>query len=103
MFDADNAIKIHRETIMYASEIAEGRHLIHIYMKDLLITHNWAVTRRVIETDTDNTIKNYMVPFPGFDIDSLPYVVVSGMKTMKLVNMASGEIETLIPDPQISF
>ena len=44
-----------------------------------------------------------MVPFPGFDIDSLPYVVVSGMKTMKLVNMASGEIETLIPDPQISF
>ena len=62
--------------------------LAHVANKDLLIIEDYAVIRRVTEQDAGNITKEQLVPFADFA--SMPLVVMSGMKSINLLNVKTG-------------
>ena len=74
--------------------------LLHMDPTDLLIVHDWEVVSGIIqEPYPGNDQKYLMAALPGFDIETFPFVVVSGRKTINLVNVKEGRMQIFVHEP----
>ena len=73
--------------------------IVHVRSKDLMIIHNWEVIKLIEEKDTGNDRKEWLHPFPGFHVDTFPFVITSGWKAFSLINVKTGSMQVLIKTP----
>jgi len=62
----------------------------------LLIFHDWKVIHEISDSDAGNTYKDWQSPFPGFHVDSFPFVITSGLEFYGLLNLNSGVLQKMI-------
>ena len=63
---------------------------------DLLLVQDLKETRIITDPETKNYFKYWITPFPGFNLDTFPFLVTAGEKCFSLVNVREGRIEKLI-------
>ena len=81
-------------------EFAENKILLHMDPTDLLIVHDWEAVKGIIEEPhPGNDQKFFMTTLPGFDIDTFPFVVTSGRKSINLVNVKEGRMQIFVHEP----
>ena len=82
-------------------EVSEGKLILHVYDKDILIVTDYAFTRRVVDPDSGNINKFQLVPFPG-QLDK-QFIILSGLKTINVLNLESGQMSVLVKSPTYAF
>ena len=75
----------------------------HLYNTDLLIVYNFEVLHRVVESDLGNNDKFQILPLPGYDPETLPLVVMSGRKSLNILNMKTFAMQPLVQTPLYTF
>lgn len=73
--------------------------MIHLYPKDILLTKGWEPTQRVIEPDAGNTGKYHLFPIMDFDAVSFPIVLMSGQRTLNILNIEEASMQPLLKIP----
>ena len=61
--------------------------ILHVNPKDLLLTVDWQVVKRITEQSPGNGQKYWMCKMPGFDEKEFPFIVVSGRESFNLINV----------------
>ena len=84
-------------------EFANDRLIIHINPNDLLITKDWSVIHRIDDPDKGNTTKYQLALIPSFDETSLPFVLMSGVKSLNIVNVKKFNIQPLVLSPIYTY
>ena len=84
------------EAIQGFTEFAPNKMCFYGRQEHLFIVHDWKVVRRINDPDQKNINKYSLNPFPGFDLDSMPFLVSSGESTFNLINVNTGHMEVLI-------
>ena len=82
---------LHFEVVKSVLEFAPDKLLVHVYPRDLLVVHDWTVTRRILDAAPGNITKNWLCPLPTFHEEDFPFVVSSGYETCNLINVKTGE------------
>ena len=62
----------------------------------LLLVHNWEVVYALKDERSGNLTKQWAAPLPRFDIDTLPFLMVSGVECYSLVNVRTGKSFPLV-------
>ena len=65
---------------------------------DVIILRDWKVTTYIAEPVPGNKSKYYQALFPGFDLETCPYVVTSGGTTYNSINIKTGRMCVLVND-----
>ena len=84
---AEKSILCENEQVWSLIEVAKERLVIHLANKDILLTKGWEPTQRVIDPDAGNTEKYHLLPMMDFDAVNFPYVIMSGMSTLNILNV----------------
>ena len=74
-----------------------------MFNKDILVAEGMSITHRIEDTDTGNVAKYQFSTLPGFDEVNFPFIAVSGLKSLNLVNVRTGSIQVLISAPIITY
>ena len=84
--------------------------LIHVYNLDLLVSQDFQVIRRITDSDLGNIQKFQMLLFPDFNYESNPFVLVTGVNGLNVLNMKTGYMQRLMnlkiyvgPSQEIAF
>ena len=75
---------------------AHNQMLVHVEPTDLLIVSDWKVTQLIKDPDSGNIQKFMLMPLPGFDKDTFPFVVCSGGKSMNLINVKNYQMQVMV-------
>ena len=62
---------------------------------EIHLVNNWRVIKTIDDPDR-NSSKFSLTPFPGFDDEKFPFIVVSGLKYFSIVNVQTGHTDVLI-------
>ena len=57
---------------------------------DILIIQDFSKVIRIVDPASTNWIKECMLPLPGYDAESFPFVIVSGTISTNIVNTSTG-------------
>ena len=82
-----NSLLILNEYVISVLETSPNNLIVHLFNTDLLIAYNFKVLHRVVESDPGNTSKDQILPLPGYDPETLPFVVMSGRKSLNILNV----------------
>ena len=63
---------------------------------DLLIVTDLNSVKLITDPDKGNMYKYWIAPFPGFNLDTFPFLVSAGSKTFSLINVKERRLEKLI-------
>ena len=66
---------------------------------DLLLLDNWQVTGYITDSQKGNLYKTWIAPLPDFDLDTFPFLVVSGRESFNLVNLKVRQMQILVQAP----
>ena len=77
-------------------EFAVNRMIISVQLTDLLIAHDWQVVNSIRDGNLGNTQKCWMALLPGFDRETFPFIISSGLETFNLINVKKYTQEPLI-------
>ena len=64
--------------------------LVAIDPADMLLIHDWKVVRIIQDQNPGNKDKCWISPIPGFDEETLPFLVCSGSQSFNLINVKTG-------------
>ena len=62
----------------------------------ILICHDWKVIHTIGEAIPGNKEKFWISKMPFFDLETLPFVVISGKEAYSLINVETGKIYPLV-------
>ena len=62
----------------------------------MLILNKFSVTNRIVDQDVGNTQKTQLIPMRGFDYETFPFVVSSGMKSINLINVRENTMQSFV-------
>ena len=90
-----NSLTISKEQIIGTCQISPQHMLVHLFMKDLLLYENWEPVRRINEPDASN-IEKYILPMESFDYEEFPFVILTGVRSLNILNVKTGFMQPLI-------
>ena len=94
------AIIISKERPGTIIEVAVDRIMASLWNSpDLLIIQDFSKVTRIVDPATNNMYKDCMLPLPGYDAESFPFVIVSGAESTNIVNSKKAEMQVLIKSP----
>ena len=99
----DNSLIIRQDYVEAIYEYATDKMIVHLRPKDLLIINKMQVCKRIEEDDPSNVCKYQMTTLPNFNEDILPFIALSGGKSLNLLNLAKGTMQPLILAPIQGF
>ena len=94
--DPDCKLEIQEKMIDYAFEYAPDKMIVHTRPTDLLVVHNWKIVGLIRDDKPGNLHKLMILPLPGFDEETFPFMLCSGYESFDLVNIRDLTIEALI-------
>ena len=94
--ESQNSLFIKNEDVSSIFEYSPNKMILLVYPKDLLLTVDWQVVKRITEQSPGNTQKFWMCKMPGFDEKEFPFIVVSGLETFNLINVKTAYMQVLI-------
>ena len=62
---------------------------------DILVIKKWCVTNRIID-DQGNSLKYQLIPIRGYDPETLPFIISSGVKTINIISTKEFTIQPLV-------
>ena len=71
-------------------ELADGHMLVGVFNLALLVFESYEILHRINDADQSNSSKFFMTPFPDFDSEQFPFVLVAGSSQISLVNVRTG-------------
>ena len=77
-------------------EYAPNQMVAHVSPTDLLVIIDWEVTAYIHDQQTGNHYKTWFAPLPDFDVDTFPFLVVSGRESFNLINLKEKYMQKLI-------
>jgi hypothetical protein len=99
----ENSILCENEQVWSLVEVAKDRLVIHLANKDILLTKGWEPTQRVIEPDAGNTGKHHLFPIMDFDAVNFPIVLMSGQRTLNILNIEEASMQPLLKIPTYAW
>ena len=94
--DNKSSIILKNESVYSALEYGVNKLMISLHLTDLLIVHNWKAVVTIGDSNPSNFQKYWLAPLPGFDLESFPFVAVSGSETFNIINVSEYTQEQLI-------
>ena len=82
-------------TVKSVHEFAQNKLIIY-NDPSILICHDWEVIHTIDEVIPGNKDKFWISKMPFFDLQTLPFVVISGKEVFSLINVQTGKIFPLI-------
>ena len=79
-----------KEAVTSMLELADGRMLVSVFNLALLVFESYEILHRIDEADQSNIDKYFMTPFPHFDSEQFPFVLVAGKSQISMVNVRTG-------------
>ena len=67
-----------------------------VQFTDFIIVKNWNVIHEIADPNPLNTGKHSMLALPDFNVESLPFLVCSGARTINMINVKQGRMEEFI-------
>ena len=61
-----------------------------------MLIHDWKVVKIIDEILAGNGNKDWVKTLPNFDIDTYPFMLVTGKTTISLLNLKTGKLEPII-------
>ena len=68
-------------------EYAKNKLLVHIYDIDYMIIEHWNKVRIIEGISKSNVDKNWLQPLPGFNEETFPFLISSGLEHLNLINI----------------
>ena len=84
------------ELVVSLLEYARNKVIIHVSSRDLMILHDWNVIKQINDPSYSNTLKYWIKPLPGFDVQNFPFLICSGWMTFNIINIRDFMMEPLI-------
>ena len=73
-------------------ELADGHMLVGVFNLALLVFQSYEIVHRIDDAEQSNISKHCMIPFPEFDGEHSPFILVAGDSQISIVNIKSGII-----------
>ena len=71
-------------------ELADGHMLVSAFNLALLVFQSYEIVHRIDDAEQSNIEKYFMIPFPEFDCEHSPFILVAGESQISIVNIESG-------------
>ena len=87
------------QDVLSILEYVPNKLLVHVEPKDFLLIEDWCVVGMIEDSDRGNIEKNFLSLIYGFDLQTFPFVICSGLETWNLINIKEKTIQILIHTP----
>ena len=87
---------IDNEVVTSMLELANELMLIGVFNLAILVSQNYCIIKRIDDADQGNVTKLFMTPFPDYDSEHSPFVLVAGATSLNYINVKSGYMKPLI-------
>ena len=64
-----------------------------------MIVEDWKTTKIIKDSRSNNRLKQWLHPMPGFDVENFPFIISSGMESFNIVNLKTCFMQALIETP----
>ena len=61
--------------------------IVHVSPADLLLIVDWRLYSYISDEHKGNHYKTWFAPLPDFNVETFPFIVVSGRESFNLVNL----------------
>ena len=93
------ALLIKEEYVRCVKQVTKDIVLISVDPTDVLLANRLEVIHRFKDSDFGNIQKYQFVPVPQFSLETLPFVVVNGHKTINILNLSKFTMQPLVQAP----